>query len=197
MIQGIQKSQTFMKATLQSTSGDYSYDLNADGSLTNTADGSQVEFHKRVPGGAAFETPSGTKIYSTNSELLVRPKSGAIEPMGFSSPFFALAGLFRGVSSNPVLSEVPASAPVGRLGSPMEVTPGTNTSAVIGGRRFTGHALDQMQGRGLTPTVFNDAIDNGIRSAGHGVGETVHITNGVKAVTLPDGAVKTVMPKTH
>jgi RHS repeat-associated protein len=94
-------TNVYESATLQSTSGDYSYDLNADGSVTNTADGSQVEFHKRVPGGAAFETPSGTKIYSTNSELLVRPQSGAIEPMGFSSPFFALAVFLEAYPATP------------------------------------------------------------------------------------------------
>jgi len=93
-------TNVYESATLKSTSGDYSYDLNADGSVTNTADGSQVEFHKRVPGGAAFETPSGTKIYSTNSELLVRPQSGAIEPMDFSSPLFPASGIFKSLSAS-------------------------------------------------------------------------------------------------
>src|SRR5690606_20844127 len=40
---------------------------------------------------------------------------------------------------------VSASTPVGRRGAPLAVPPGTNSPATIGGRYFTGHALDQMQ----------------------------------------------------
>jgi hypothetical protein len=32
---------------------------------------------------------------------------------------------------------------------------------MIGGRDYTGYALDQMQGRGVTPTLVEDAIQNG------------------------------------
>lgn len=39
-----------------------------------------------------------------------------------------------------------------------------NGDAVIGGRTFSGHALDQMRNRGLTPAVVEDAIQNGTRS---------------------------------
>ncbi len=41
-------------------------------------------------------------------------------------------------------AEVPASTPVGRVGSPMSVAAGTNEGAVIGGRYYSGHALDAM-----------------------------------------------------
>jgi len=59
-------------------------------------------------------------------------------------------------------SEVPlASDPVGRRGAPIEIEPGSNTPATIGGREFTGHALDRMQGRGLTPTVVENTIQQG------------------------------------
>jgi len=39
-------------------------------------------------------------------------------------------------------AEVPASTPVGRLGSPMGVAAGTNEGAEIGGRYYSGHALN-------------------------------------------------------
>jgi RHS repeat-associated protein len=86
-----------------------------------------------------------------------------------------------------------ATAPVGRLGIPMTVPRGTNAPTAIGGRRYTGHALDQMQGRGLTPSVVEDTITNGARSAGR-EGATVFQTNQARVILNPDGSVKTVMP---
>ena len=53
------------------------------------------------------------------------------------------------------------SCPVGRRGSPLKVSPGTNRSVTINGRRYSGHALDEMQSDGLTPTVVEDAIAHG------------------------------------
>ncbi|NEP81436.1 MAG: hypothetical protein F6K39_26690 [Okeania sp. SIO3B3] len=41
---------------------------------------------------------------------------------------------------------------MGRKKSPLDVTPPTNTPDVIGGREYSGHALDRIQGRGLTPS---------------------------------------------
>ncbi len=86
-----------------------------------------------------------------------------------------------------------ATAPVGRLGSPLTVPRGTNAPAVINGRQFTGHALDQMQGRGLTPSVVEDTIVNGAQSAGR-EGATIFETNQARVILNPDGSVKTVMP---
>ena len=63
------------------------------------------------------------------------------------------------------------SAPVGRRGSPMEV--GGNTGTEIGGRYYTGHALDRMQGRGLVPSVIEDAIATGTKSPGNTPGTSV------------------------
>ncbi|MDY7573183.1 RHS repeat-associated core domain-containing protein [Actimicrobium sp. CCI2.3] len=37
-----------------------------------------------------------------------------------------------------------------------------NEPAVIGNRKFSGHALDQMQNRGLMPSVIENALTNGI-----------------------------------
>jgi hypothetical protein len=39
-----------------------------------------------------------------------------------------------------------------------------NGDAMIGGREFGGHALDQMRNRGLTPSVVEDAIQTGTRT---------------------------------
>jgi hypothetical protein len=54
-----------------------------------------------------------------------------------------------------------ASTPTGQRGSPINVKPGTNDQANIGGRDYTGHSLDQMQGRGVPPAAVEDTIQNG------------------------------------
>jgi len=40
-------------------------------------------------------------------------------------------------------------------------TNGCGTCATIGDRNYSGHALDQMQGRGVPPSAVEDAINNG------------------------------------
>jgi RHS repeat-associated protein len=90
---------------------------------------------------------------------------------------------------------VRASTPVGRRGAPLTVPPGTNAPATIGGRNFTGHALDQMQSRGFTPTVVENAIQNGVRTAGNQPGTFQHVVEGVRVITNEAGGVITVIPR--
>ena len=52
----------------------------------------------------------------------------------------------------------PATAPVGRKGSPMNAQPGRNKPDVIKGRPYTGHAQDRMQERGFVPSVVENTI---------------------------------------
>jgi RHS repeat-associated protein len=52
---------------------------------------------------------------------------------------------------------VDPSTPTGSKGNPLRTnTP--NTPDVIGGREYTGHALDRMQQQGITPSVVENAI---------------------------------------
>lgn len=57
--------------------------------------------------------------------------------------------------------------PVGRLRSPIEIDRGTNPPADIRGRPYSGHALDRMQGRGLSPSAVENAVraENLVRSS--------------------------------
>jgi hypothetical protein len=96
---------------------------------------------------------------------------------------------------NAVDDVVRASTPVGRRGAPLTVPRGTNVPTTIGGRNFTGHALDQMQSRGFTPTIVENAVQNGIRSAGNQPGTFQHIADGVKVITNEAGGVITVIPR--
>lgn len=90
--------------------------------------------------------------------------------------------------------EKSAATPIGRRGEPIKVTPGTNRPTEIGGRVYTGHAADQMQGRGIPPSAVEDAIQNGAIRPGNGPDETVHIgANGVIVVTGSRGQVITVI----
>jgi RHS repeat-associated protein len=88
------------------------------------------------------------------------------------------------------------STPTGQRASPIDVTPGTNKPTKIGDREYTGHALDQGQGRGVPPSAIEDAIQNGKTSPGNRPGTAVHVgDNGVKVVTGERGQVITVIPK--
>ena len=88
----------------------------------------------------------------------------------------------------------PASTPIVRRGNPIEVKPGINRPARLGGRIYSGHAIDQMQGRGVPPSAVEDAIQNGQASPGNNPGETTYVSpNGVKVVTGADGQIITVI----
>lgn len=82
---------------------------------------------------------------------------------------------------------------VGRRGSPLEIRPGTNAPGEIGGRPYSGHALDRMQGRGIPPSAVEEAIANGESAAGRG-GSTIHYgpDNHVSVVVGRNGRVVTV-----
>lgn len=93
---------------------------------------------------------------------------------------------------------IPASAPVGRKGAPLEDAPyqsTRNTNEVINGRRYTGHALDQAQNRGITPSVVEDAIRNGLKNADPFSGRTRNYSpeNNITVITEGDDVI-TIIP---
>ena len=93
--------------------------------------------------------------------------------------------------------DVSASTPVGQKGSEMSVPDGTNSPANIGGRDYSGHSLDKMQERGLTPSTVEDAIQNGVSKPGNMPGTTEHIGQGVTAITNNAGRVVTAHPNSY
>jgi hypothetical protein len=78
----------------------------------------------------------------------------------------------------------------------MSVTPGTNTPTTIGGVNYSGHALDQMQGRGVVPSAVKSTIENGaIFLTGPGTtGYYAAATNLRVIVNSTNGRVVTVIP---
>jgi RHS repeat-associated protein len=81
--------------------------------------------------------------------------------------------------------EVEPSSPTGRSGNPMEVEPGTNAPGSVNGRDYTGHAFDQIQGRGITPSAVENTIQTGTPSEGNIPGTRVYYdrVNNLTAVT--------------
>ena len=73
---------------------------------------------------------------------------------------------------------------------------GTNQPANIGGQEYGGHALDQMQGRGVTPTPVADTVQNGNQTPGNKPGRTVHTSQDGRLVVVTEGGkVVTVITK--
>ena len=88
------------------------------------------------------------------------------------------------------------STPVGRSGNPLgSVNP--NQPTTIGGRPFSGHAIDQMQARGIPPSVVENTIQNGRPFAGNTPGTTGYfdpVNNVVVITNSTTGNVITVRP---
>lgn len=51
---------------------------------------------------------------------------------------------------------------MGISGSPMNVPRGTNSSTTINEVDYSAHAIDQMQGRGIPPSVVQNTIQHGV-----------------------------------
>ncbi|WP_249979048.1 DUF4258 domain-containing protein, partial [Vreelandella olivaria] len=70
--------------------------------------------------------------------------------------------------------------------------PRRNDAAAIGGRTYSGHALDRMQDRGITPSVVEDAIRNGQSYPSRGEATVYHSPgNNVSVVVNAQGDVVT------
>jgi hypothetical protein len=82
--------------------------------------------------------------------------------------------------------------PIGRRGSPIDAT-GANNPTSINGRYYTEHALDQMQGRGIIPSVVDDIIFRGTKSFGNTPDTTTHTTEQLKVILNQSGEVVTAI----
>jgi Domain of unknown function (DUF4258) len=97
------------------------------------------------------------------------------------------------VPANPGPPDLP-STPTGQSGSPMDVPPGTNVPETINGTPFSGHALDQMQGRGIPLSVVENALQNGLRAPTWGDRTIIYDpANHISVVQAADGTVITVI----
>lgn len=96
---------------------------------------------------------------------------------------------------------VSPSTPVGRSGGPLTLARPKDVGALnepttIMGRDYTGHALDQMQARGVSPSPAEDAIENGDFMAGKRAGTSAYyspVNNITIIIDTESGRVITVV----
>jgi hypothetical protein len=89
-----------------------------------------------------------------------------------------------------------AKTPVGRLGNPIKIL-SKNTPTIINGRKFTEHALDQMQARGIiSPSAVLGTIENYQKKIpGNTPGTMIFIRDNIKVVINEVGDIVTVIPQ--
>jgi hypothetical protein len=97
--------------------------------------------------------------------------------------------------ANPSRGVPDPGTPVGHRGSPLGAVHG-NAPTTIGGRQFSGHAIDQMQARGIPPSVVRNTIQHGVPGRPQRVaGRTSHYdpVNNITVITeTASGEVVTV-----
>lgn len=140
--------------------------------------------HARAPAMEQF-------IYTFEKESIKAGVTGAVIGRVIGATAEAMGGARVGQAAG----EVSASTPVGRLGSPLSMAPGTNAGTTIGGRFYSGHALDAMQPRGLVPSVIEDTIARATASPGNVPGTIKYVTEQAVVVTNRSGQVVTAYPK--
>lgn len=143
-----------------------------------------VEGIRQVSGLAAAKAPNAPKAQITSPGNTPAPALGNLPPR------VAPKAVDRGVPH--------PSTPVGRSGNPLGSV-GPNQPTTIGGRAYIGHAIDQMQARGISPSVVENTIQHGVpgRPQPVGSGTTSHFdpVNNITVITdTASGRVVTVFP---
>ena len=114
--------------------------------------------------------------------------------MGEANVEKSLPGLEEGLANNTGAS--------GRRGAPLgnaRFQPSRNEATDIDGRTFTGHALDQMQNRGIPLSAVNEALQHGTAEPNNTKGTTAFFdaVNGIKVIVdTSTGRVITVISQT-
>lgn len=105
----------------------------------------------------------------------------------------------KGATDEVIDIKRPSSGFSGSRGHPLEqpkYQPNRNLPKTIDGRKYSGHALDQMQNRGVPPSVVEDALrPENLVGPGNRPDTLVYssISNGVRVVTNGAGDVVTVI----
>jgi hypothetical protein len=109
------------------------------------------------------QMPGGSSAVTSPPESIAGEVGKAAGPIVVLGGAEALAG-----KVGPEIAEHEATGFLGSRRAPLANAaeqPLRNADSVIGGRTFSGHALDQMQNRGLMPSVVENTIQHGVRSA--------------------------------
>ena len=145
-------------------------------------------------GNTTYIDPIDGRTYTAEGNI----KEGAIELAiaAAISGVFKIGGKVVGKTGKSVKDTVnsidkSASSPIGYSGAEMKVVMGTNSPKIISNIYYTGHALDQMQGRGITPTVVENTI-----SVGKKITNTTKVlyydsVNNISVITNSNGSIIT------
>ena len=129
--------------------------------------------------------PIGDALLGATLLFIQGPGSLALE----GPPVMSLGML--GGKIIPSAAPVEPSTPVGRGNITEWNTTGSNTARTINGRYYTGHALDEMQAQGLTPSVVEETIAHGTMSPGNQPGTWKYSTGEASVVVNRGGNVIT------
>lgn len=133
-----------------------------------------------------FEVKDFHTYYVGNSEVLVH-NSCSVENVGGKG-----AG---GSKTQYEGADLPLGSKHNQMNQPKNPSyqPSRNTGTDVGGTKYTGHALDRMQERGIPPSAVNNTINNGVATSSRG-GTTKFYdsVNNITTITNDIGEVVTV-----
>jgi RHS repeat-associated protein len=142
-------------------------------------------------------TPIASYFGFYDTKPLVTPAQKRAMDRSFQN--YANLLMLMGEGGGEMPEDVDPSTPVGRRGDEMKNLPAKNKPTTINGVEFTGHALDQMQARGvISPTAVIDVVEYGMKTPGNSPGEVVHqsLDGSLKVITNTAGTkVITVIPQ--
>jgi hypothetical protein len=155
---------------------------------------SAVTFPESAASPVARALGSGFKVDHPWDPYTDQPAHGPFEPVQPGpTQFDPKTGTVQG-GGGPIGKIPPQpSAPTGKRGSPMDVPRGTNAPAIINGKSFSGHALDEMQSDGIPESAVDNALRTGVSAPSRG-GTTVFYdpANHISVIQAADGTIVTV-----
>ena len=141
-----------------------------------------------------WDTVTCTAPGCTDATPLIIDAAAALSPLTRVTRWVAKAlGLADDAAraGGGLADDVARAVPMGSSRSPMKIPGQQNVPTTIGGRQYTGHALDSMQSRGITPSVVEDTLARGVRTPGRD-GATIFSTDQARVIVNPNGSIKTV-----
>ncbi|HTB63774.1 MAG TPA: RHS repeat-associated core domain-containing protein, partial [Opitutales bacterium] len=140
------------------------------------------------------ELAIGKDVLTAGTEKKVAKDAAEDAVKAASDDTVSVAATRGGASGAVESADIAASTPVGRLGAPLG-TVTRNEPGAVDGIKYVDHAFDQMQARGLTPSVAKNAIEHGVPSPDPIPGRIRYFdsTNNITVVTEANGTVVTVM----
>ena len=120
----------------------------------------------------------------------------AVPMLGRAATAFGAADIYKKITTF-LNEEYGAKEPMGRKGGEIQPPKGLsrNSDTIINGKKFIGHALDRMQGRGVTISIVEDIIKFGQKIPTY-ANRIRHYSdlNKLSVITESDGTVVSIIP---